>query len=120
MRIMVVDNDTSLTRSLEILLTDRGHEVAGFDDPRRAAETIEQGIHPEVLILDYCMPQMSGQQFLQRLRLHLRPDCRIILLSGHLDDVPHADLVRLGVSSFLPKPPDLNAICGQVAFPEVS
>ncbi len=66
-RILVVDDDSVLQRTLRINLRARGHEVLLAGTGRQALDTFfaEQ---PELVILDLGLPDLDGVEVLRRLR----------------------------------------------------
>ena len=119
MRVMLVDNDEAWTRSLEIVLKQRGYDVAGFTDPERACDYIEQmagtgllqtGNMPDAVILDYLMPGMTGFGVLARIASRLKTGCAIIFVTGHGDQLKHADFKQMGVAGCLEKPVDVDEL----------
>jgi DNA-binding NtrC family response regulator len=114
MRVVVVDNDVALLRSLEILLCGRGHEVSSFHNPYDACSFIERSASFDALILDYAMPGLNGEEVLQQVRKRLSEDCKIILISGHTDLIEPLDLKAMGIAAFLPKPLDFDRLCKMV------
>jgi DNA-binding response OmpR family regulator len=125
MNVIVVDDDAALLRSLAIVLRSRGHTVKSFDNSREACHFIGQsrvGSSParvgagadspvDVLILDYVMPGLTGEELLRETRECLPPTCKVILISGHTDQVEPLDLKGMGVTAFLPKPLDFEELC---------
>lgn len=117
MRVMIVDNDEAWTRSLEILLKQRGYEVTAFTESERACDFIDQ-VHgtdfltdddlPDAVILDYIMPQMSGFQVLARIASELKAGCVVVFVTGHGDQLQSADLKQMGVAACLEKPVDMD------------
>ncbi|MEM7462288.1 MAG: response regulator [Pseudomonadota bacterium] len=69
---------------------------------RKAAE---HGLLPDLLILDYQMPNMNGQQVLEEIRTDdvLRNLPVLVLTSVDTGSIGH-ELARLGISASLPKP----------------
>ena len=119
MRIMIVDNDEAWTRSLTILLTGRGYEVRAFTNPTKACEfirrTADNALHgkselPDSVVLDYIMPGMSGFQVLKQIGDDLRPSCRIVIVTGHGEQLRNAKLNQIGVTTCLEKPVDLDTL----------
>jgi DNA-binding NtrC family response regulator len=110
MNIVIVDNDTAFLRSVELMLRAVGHRVHTFFDPETACGYIERGGRPDILLLDYLMPRLSGVELLERIRKFLSHDTRVILISGHTDLIQSLDLGAIGVTAFLPKPLDLQKL----------
>ncbi len=110
MTITIIDNDAALLRSLELVLSSRGHIVTTFDEPAAACTEIEAEGCPDVLVVDYAMPGLTGRDVLTRLRERIASSCTVILISGHTDLVAPLPLDALGVTAFLPKPLDIDAL----------
>ncbi len=91
-RILVVDDESSVRESLEMLLTDAGYVVStaidGFDALLRLKSFV-----PDVIISDLNMPQMSGFELLSVLRRRF-PEISVAAMSGAYDS---GDLVPGGV-----------------------
>ena len=114
MKIMVVDNDIALLRSLEILLSSEGHRVWAFKDPAMALTSLRKGVAPDVLVLDYLMPELTGLQVLAKAKDHLSPGCKVFLISGHSDLMGPIDLGAIGVTAYFSKPLDFEALCRRI------
>lgn len=110
MRIAVLDNDTSLLRSLRIILTRQGHEVQCFADPRKALDALGTGVAPDAVLVDLVMPQMTGLEFLVAASPRLPRHCRKGLITGHAERLGERELAAAGADALFPKPLDLAAI----------
>ncbi|MCO5221842.1 MAG: response regulator transcription factor [Thermomicrobiales bacterium] len=66
-RILVVEDDRSIARLLELELGHRGFEVRCVFDGRDALSAIES-FDPAAIVLDILLPGMDGEQILARLR----------------------------------------------------
>ena len=110
MNIMIVDNDKNLLRSLEIILVGRGHRVWTFYNPVIACEFIKQGEIPDILLLDHIMPELNGNELLQKLNGYLPEKCIVILITGHTDLIDRGALKEKGFSAILEKPIDLEKL----------
>jgi len=104
MNIVIVDNDQAILRSLGLLLQREGHEVTLFADPRGALFHFARGNPADVLLLDYSMPEMNGDELLATLKPELPCGCRIVMMSAHRDLSHQLDLERLGIRTLLSKP----------------
>lgn len=112
MNIVIVDNDPALLRSLTLVLGQEGHTVTSFSDPRRALFHFV-GKHPaDILLLDYSMPEMNGDELLHLLKREIPADCRVIMMSAHRGLQWNLDMEKLGIHTFLEKPVDLETLKG--------
>lgn len=66
-RILVVDDNKEVARSLVTLLTMEGHEARAAYSGAEAVE-VAQEIRPEVVFMDIGMPSMNGHQACRRIR----------------------------------------------------
>lgn len=119
MRVMVVDNDRAWTRSLGILLSERGFDVRTFTEPEKAGEFVREAARttsttrttmPDAVVLDYVMPRMGGLELLGLIRRDLKPDCKVVLVTGHKEQLDGERLCGMGVCACLAKPVDLDEL----------
>ncbi|HUS24556.1 MAG TPA: response regulator, partial [Candidatus Binatia bacterium] len=66
-RVLVVDDNQDAADALAASLRSEGHEVHTAYDAAHALEMSER-IHPEVVLLDVVMPQVTGYELARRLR----------------------------------------------------
>ncbi len=110
MKVVIVDDDAVILRTLKILLSRQGHQVMTFGNPIEACSFLEQGRSLDVLILDYMMPWMTGDMVLRRIKSKLPQTCKVILISGNTKLIESLDLDGMGFTAFLPKPLDLDKL----------
>jgi|YNPNPStandDraft_1061719.scaffolds.fasta_scaffold24925_3 CheY-like chemotaxis protein len=65
-RIMIVDDEPSMTTYLATLLEDHGYEAHCANDPEEALERIRD-LRPDVILLDLLMPKKSGVTLFQKI-----------------------------------------------------
>lgn len=63
--VLVVDDDAAYLEIAEAFLSMRGYNASGVRNGCEALKWIEQNGHPDVILLDYNMPVMNGQDFMQ-------------------------------------------------------
>ena len=110
MNIVIVDNDTAILRSLTLVLGQEGHRVASFSDPRRALIHFVRRHPVDVLLVDYAMPEMNGDELLHLLKRKIPGTCRIVMMSAHRGLRWNLDTEKLGIHAFLEKPIELAAL----------
>jgi two-component system, NtrC family, nitrogen regulation response regulator NtrX len=107
-RILVVDDEESIRKSLVGALTDEGYEVFDAEDGKRALELAET-TRPHLVLLDIWMPQMDGMEVLKRLKKDF-PEVPVIMISGHGTIETAVKAAKLGAYDFVEKPLSLEKI----------
>ena len=83
-RVLVIDDEPALRRTLQRALTSQGYEVAVVADPNSAYQILAESDF-DVVLLDLRLPQMPGDTlFLAIVRRWPRLLGRVILMSGDL------------------------------------
>jgi len=107
-RVLVIDDEPSMTEWLKILLEHAGYEVRAAHLGARGEEAFKAW-HPDAVVTDMLLPDMDGLDLLRRFKEAL-PDTEVIVISGH-GSIPKAvDAIRAGASYFLEKPIDADGI----------
>lgn len=111
-RILIVDDDESILKSLRRLLTMTPCTAGDvtfkltvdiFSSPMDALEKA-QGTPYDLVMSDYRMPVMNGVQFLKAFRA-IQPDAARLILSGYADLNGLIDAINeAGISRFISKP----------------
>ena len=81
-------------------------------DGRTGLEAI-MTLNPDVVILDWEMPDINGAEFMRVVRSPLTfpmPAVPIVMLTGHVERENVVEAVRLGVNEFLCKPVSARAL----------
>jgi CheY-like chemotaxis protein len=110
-RVLIIDDDEEIRRSLGEVLREQGHEVDLAAHGQDALTQLRSGIRPSLIILDLMMPVMDGWRF--RSNLVDDPELSeipIIVLTGVGD---HWGLPE-GTSVHLRKPFDLKRLLREV------
>lgn len=100
-RVLVIDDDRQLLRALHINRSVRGYEVVtaatGSGALRAAAER-----HPDVVILDLGLPDISGIEVLAGLRGWMTAP--VIVLSARTDSADKVEALDAGADDYMTKP----------------
>lgn len=109
-RVLIVDDDQSITHMVTIVLQRQGFEVTAFNDPAEALDVFKSNIAAfDVVICDLTMPQMNGIELARSIR-SLQPDLPILLATGIIDDERLDDVNETGIREVLHKPFHINAL----------
>ena len=90
--ILTLDDDPIMTSTVQAYFQRSGYRVDVENDPNRAIERIRND-HYDILLLDYLMPPICGDQVVEQVRAFNR-DLFIIMLTGHKDLVPPIKTIR--------------------------
>ena len=107
MKLVLVDDDEALLRTLTRRFSMQGWQVAAFSQPLTAAELIAQ--QAQGYLLDLRFGQQSGLEFIAQLRAAL-PQSRIIILTGYASISTAVQAVKLGADDYLTKPVDFAVL----------
>ena len=108
MDVIIADDDRGITRTLSLHLSEQTHRVrtaATLAEARRLVAEQE----PDVLILDLRLPDGSGLALLEELA-DRRPQCQVIMITGHQDTTATIRAIQLGAVDYIRKPIDIDAI----------
>lgn len=104
-RLLVVEDDTCISFVLEAILRNAGFSVTIARDGKKAFDLIESGEF-ELILLDYQLPSLDGEQLCLKLRSdHRRDGTSVILVSSKVYELDIEDFKRRhGVSAVFSKP----------------
>ncbi|MHB1193403.1 MAG: sigma-54-dependent transcriptional regulator [Longimicrobiales bacterium] len=107
-RLLLVEDDPAVRRSISETLADEGFEVAEAKSAPAALELLA-GFDPEVVLSDVRMPEMDGIELLQLLRQRA-PGVDVVLMTAYDDMATVARAMREGAFDFLVKPLKLEEL----------
>ena len=91
-KIMAVDDESGILDSLSVFLKRSGYTLTGITNPMEAIELLKHE-HYDLLILDFLMTPLHGNQVVEEIR-KFDKDLYILLLTGHKDLAPPLDTIR--------------------------
>ena len=104
LRILVVDDEPFISRSLAFVLRKGNYEVTEARDGAQALELIRTQ-HPDLVFLDVMMPLIDGFQVVEQVRADpTLADVRIVLLTARGQDSDRAKGVDVGADAYVTKP----------------
>jgi len=103
-RILFVDDERNVLRSLERTFLDENYEILTANSGTDGLQTLREVFPVQVVISDYRMPEMNGVEFLRQVCLQW-PDTVRIVLSGYADSASIVSAINDGqIYKFIPKP----------------
>ncbi|TDF94703.1 ATP-binding protein [Paenibacillus piri] len=104
--ILVVDDEPVNLQVLDNFLTMEGYRVAQASSAFQALALIQDGLKPDLILLDVMMPRMSGYELSQKLRLDYatRSQLPILLLTARGLTADLVEGFSSGANDYLSKP----------------
>src|SRR6476660_7080276 len=105
-RVLVIDDEADVRKSVRLILSKAGYDVIEAEDGEVGVQTVKSGENPltlNAIICDLNMPKMSGMEAITYFRSHF-PHASVIVLSGEVTSEKAGVLLVQGVSSILSKP----------------
>jgi len=100
-KILIVEDESSLSEPLSFLLRKEGFETVLADDGLKAVELFTSQ-HPDLILLDLMLPGISGTEVCKRIRgVSMVP---IIMLTAKDDEVDKVVGLELGADDYVTKP----------------
>jgi CheY-like chemotaxis protein len=109
MRILMVDDDDLLRAAVPDMLQALGHQVEAVDGGKAALAFLGRRAIPDLVILDMNMPDMTGMETLQRIRIR-HPSLPVLFATGYLDPALEAAIEAIPHTMAITKPFSLKEI----------
>jgi len=116
-KVLLADDNREFTSLLSEFISDQEDmDVVGVAyNGDEVIRLLEEGIRPDVLILDIIMPHLDGLGVLEQLReLNLQPSPRIIMLTAFGQENITQKAVQLGASYYILKPFDMDVLTNRI------
>lgn len=103
--VLIADDEPKIRQGLKNALETFGLPIQVCGEAKNGVEALKKAeeTRPDILLVDICMPKLSGIQFLQEVK-KLELDCKMIIISGFNEFSYAQQAISLGVSSYLLKP----------------
>lgn len=119
MKILLADDDPVSLQTIRTFLSKAGHRVEVCENGEQALGILTGDSAPQLALLDWMMPGMSGLEVCQQIgRRPNRGDRYIIILSGRNRKKDIAEGLLAGADDYLVKPIDLTEMIARVRVAE--
>jgi two-component system, chemotaxis family, chemotaxis protein CheY len=110
---LIVDDSRVVRKVARRIAMDLGFECTEAEDGEKAYEACQQSI-PDIIILDWNMPVMSGAEFLERLRGMKNGDHPKVIFCTTENNVAHLQrAVSAGADEYVMKPFDSEILASK-------
>ena len=101
--VLIVDDEPSVQRFVERVLSEAGYITTVAGDGPQALEAASRMEQFDILVTDVMMPQMTGDELARRLRAE-RPTLKVLYLTGFSDRLFKEKVTLWEDEAFLDKP----------------
>jgi DNA-binding response OmpR family regulator len=113
-KILLVDDDKVSGKSLDKRLTQKGFSCVYVESGNDALEVIET-INFDLVLLDIVMPNISGMEVLQKLRMKYNSfELPIIMVTAKGDASNVVDALRMNANDYLTKPVNIDVAIARI------
>lgn len=101
-KVLVIDDDPSICKTVGLLLEDHGYNPRTFIDPDEAIDTAKKESF-QIALIDLRMPKMDGVEVVEKLkRIDDRMSCIVMTAYPDLDSA--TETMRQGTCDYIAKP----------------
>jgi PAS domain S-box-containing protein len=114
-KVLHIEDDPGIARSMEMLLRLEGYEVIGAASRDEALQHIEvHGLRPDLILSDFQLPMgFTGDEIVAEIAALLQFKPPTIILTGDIADT-HVKKAKLIADRLLPKPVDINLLLREI------
>ena len=107
-RILIVDDDDSLRRVMQLQLEEAGYDVITASSAREAMPLVDEQT-PALVITDLKMPEVSGMEVLKRVRSE-HPETTVVMITAFGTVQTAVEAMKSGAYDYITKPIDYEEL----------
>lgn len=101
--IFVLEDDEFLSKIFEVKFSKAGFKVESFHRGKPLLERLSSKV-PQIMVLDFFLPDMTGQEILKKIRLEDKYNAiKIVMVSNHDDEKIKKECLSQGAQEYLCK-----------------
>lgn len=102
-KLLIVDDEMDVLDIAKMYFKKRGIDVLTADNGTDAVRMISDE-SPDLVLLDFNLPDITGAEVLKKIRGELKSDTKVILVSGKEEDMVKKETEHFGILRYLHKP----------------
>ena len=111
-RVLAVDDEPRMLRTLRLSLARHGHDVEAVETAAAALEKLGQW-HPDVVLLDLGLPDVDGVEVVRQIRAR-GSATRIVVLSARGGERDKVEALDVGADDYLTKPFSMDELLARI------
>jgi DNA-binding response OmpR family regulator len=113
-RILIIDDDVTITELMKALVKMEGHEPTTVNDSLQAME-VAQSVNPDLITLDLMMPGLTGFELCELMKNDPRfAHVPIVIVSARDDAESKEKARKAGATDYLTKPFGVDDFIGKI------
>jgi CheY-like chemotaxis protein len=113
-KILLVEDEKALIRLIKSMLEKLGYQVHAFSSPVDALSAVKSNeIEFDLVLSDVVMPMLNGPELIEKI-LAIRPESRVMFMSGYAADVISKHLKMVRSIPLIEKPFDISTLSRKV------
>lgn len=114
MKILIADDSKLIRKIIEGSLTKEGFDVFEAENGQIAVK-IALKEQPDIILLDYMMPEMNGLEVCRILKDHEETkEIPIFILSAHRDEEVFLGAMDIGIKGYITKPFNIKEVIEKI------
>jgi len=113
MKILTIDDQQLILLSVEKKLTELGYQVKTANCGKLGIEAIDS-FEPDMVIVDINMPDLSGIEVIQHIRIVRKLHIPILVMSGNTNENTILESYNLGIDDYMKKPVSLDEMVARI------
>ncbi len=110
--VLVVDDDPAIRNLLTTVISRRGYHLLGASNAAAALKIVAER-HPELVLMDYQLPDLDGLSLLHKIKADY-PESYVIMATGHGNEEVAVEIMKAGASEYLLKPFNIRLLLDRV------
>jgi len=113
MKILAIDDQQLILLSVEKRLSELGYEVQTANSGMSGIAAIDT-FDPDMVIVDINMPDLSGIEVIQHIRIDRKLHIPILVMSGNTNEKTILESYNLGIDDYMKKPVSLDEMVARI------
>lgn len=108
-KLLIIDDENDFRETITERFKMRGYETISLASGKEIEKVLQKEKNIDVVILDLKMPEVSGEEVLQRIKA-AKPEIQVIILTGHGSTESAVQMSKKDVFTYLQKPVDIEKL----------
>ncbi len=113
MKILAIDDQQLVLLSVEKRLTELGYDVKTANSGKSGIAAIDT-FDPDMVIVDINMPDLTGIEVIQHIRIVKKSHIPILVMSGNTSEKSILESYNLGINDYMKKPVSLDEMVARI------